>query len=383
MTATAVPSDLRARLAVGLVFVILGSTQGGWMARIPAIRDQVGLDTARWGVVSSASAVGDLVALALVTVLIGRVSTRLLCLAATVLVLLNAPVLAGASAVPALVLGLAVWGLSATSLNTPVNTLAVATEHAHGRPLMSRFHACYSCGVLAGGALGTLAAAVGVSPGLQLAVSSTVLGALLLTLGGRLPDETASPAERRRPLKDRFTPQLVLLASIAFLASFVEGAASQWSSVFTADYLDAGAALGAATYTCFTVAILAGRLVGDRFVARLGRRLYVRMSLLTVVLGTAVGLAHPGLTFALAGFTIVGLGLACVMPVVIALAGRQPEVPPGEGVSVITIGQWPGFLLAGPAVGLLAGATSLRLALATPAVAALAAAGLTRRLSTA
>ncbi|WP_416959802.1 MFS transporter [Streptomyces sp. Agncl-13] len=380
MSATAVPSDLRARLAVILVFVILGCTQGSWMARIPAIRDQAGLDTARWGVVSSASAIGDLVALTLVTVLIGRVSTRLLCLSATGLVLLNAPVLAGASALPALVLGLAVWGLSATFLNTPVNALAVAVERAHGSPLMSRFHASFSCGVLAGGAIGTLAAAGGVPPGVQLAVSSTVLGVLLLVLGGRLPDEEIR-TKQRRPLRRRFTPQLALLAAVAFLASFVEGAASQWSSVFTADYLDEGAALGAATYTCFTVAILVGRLVGDRFVARWGRRIFVQVSLLTVVLGAGVGLVHPGLPYALAGFTVVGLGLACVLPAVFALAGRQPEVPPGEAVSVITIGQWPGFLLAGPVVGLLAGATSLRLALASLAVAGLGAAVLTRRIS--
>ncbi|WP_405951373.1 hypothetical protein OG588_39200 [Streptomyces prunicolor] len=58
MTATAVPSGLRAPLAVSLVFIIPGCTQGSWMARIPAIRDRVGLDTARWGVVSSTSAVG-------------------------------------------------------------------------------------------------------------------------------------------------------------------------------------------------------------------------------------------------------------------------------------------------------------------------------------
>jgi hypothetical protein len=121
--------------------------------------------------------------------------------------------------------------------------------------------------------------------------------------------------------------------------------------------------------------------VGDRFVARWGRRVFVQVSLLTVVLGAGVGLVHPGLPFALAGFTVVGLGLACVLPAVFALAGRQPGVPPGEGVSVITIGQWPGFLLAGPAVGLLAGATGLRVALATLAVAGLGAAVLTRRVS--
>lgn len=170
----------------------------------------------------------------------------------------------------------------------------------------------------------------------------------------------------------------MLLAGIAFLGSFVEGAASQWSSVYTADFLDEGAALGAATYTCFSVAILVGRLLGDRFVARLGRRVFLRASLLTVALGVTVVVAHPALWMSLTGFTVVGLGIACVLPSAIALAGRQPGVPPGEGVSVITIGQWPGFLLAGPAVGLLAGATSLRGALGALVVAGVGAAVLVR-----
>ncbi|MCT9075417.1 MFS transporter [Streptomyces fulvoviolaceus] len=378
-TATASRDGLRPRLAVSLVFVVLGGTQGGWMARIPAIRDQVGVDTAQWGLLSSSSAAGDLVAIVMITVLIGRVSTRLLSLAAAALVLLNAPVLAGASAVPALVLGLTVWGLSATFLATPVNALAVAVERHQDRPLMSGFHASYSCGVLAGGALGTLAAATGISPGVQMAISSGVLGALLLAWSRWLPEESVAVGkEQRRPLKQRFTPQLVLLAAIAFLASFAEGAASQWSSVYTADYLDEGAALGAATYTCFSVAILVARLLGDRFVARLGRRLFVQLSLLTVALGVTVVVARPALPLAFVGFTVVGLGIACVLPAAIALAGRQPGVPAGEGVSVITIGQWPGFLLAGPAVGLLAGTTSLRPALGALIVSSLAAALLAR-----
>ncbi|MEV0634437.1 MFS transporter [Streptomyces sp. NPDC050619] len=381
MTATATASGLRPRLAVSLVFVVLGGTQGGWMARIPAIRDQVGVDTARWGLLSGSSAAGDLVAIVLITVLIGRVSSRLLSLAAAALVLLNAPVLAGASAVPALVVGLTAWGLSATFLATPVNALAVTVERHQGRPLMSGFHASYSCGVLAGGALGTLAAATGVSPGVQMAISSGVLGALLLAWARWLPEEEQAreePGEQRRPLRDRFTPQLTLLASIAFLASFVEGAASQWSSVYTADFLGGGPALGAATYTSFSVAILLARLLGDRAVTRLGRRTFVRLSLLTAVLGAALVVLRPQLPLALAGFTIIGLGIACVLPALIALAGRQRGVPAGEGVSVITIGQWPGFLLAGPAVGLLAGATSLRLALAALIVSGVGAALLAR-----
>ncbi|MCC5473692.1 hypothetical protein [Streptomyces barringtoniae] len=58
-----------------------------------------------------------------------------------------------------------------------------------------------------------------------------------------------------------------------------------------------------------------------------------------------------------------------------------PGVPAGEGVSVVTIGQWPGFLLAGPAVGLAAGVTSLRVALLALVAAGLGAALLAGRTS--
>ncbi|MFJ6738409.1 MFS transporter [Streptomyces sp. NPDC091279] len=365
-------SDLPSRLAVRLVFVVLGGTQGGWMARIPAIRDAVGLDTAEWGVLSTASAFGDVIALVLVTVLIGRVGNRLLSLAAATLVLANAPLLAGASTVPALVAGLALWGLSATFLATPVNALAVAVERDAGRPLMSGFHASYSCGVLAGGALGTLAAATGTTPGAQLAWSSGVLGTLLVILAPRLPKDHPGgrPKSERRSLRHRFTPHLLVLAGVAFLGSFVEGAASQWSSVYTADQLGEGAALGATTYTCFSVAILAGRLFGDRLP---DRRTALRVCLLTLLTGVIVTLAHPSLPFALTGFVLIGLGISCVLPAVIVLAGRQSDVPAGEAVSVVSIGQWPGFLLAGPAVGVLANATSLRVALGMLGVAAVGA----------
>lgn len=44
----------------------------------------------------------------------------------------------------------------------------------------------------------------------------------------------------------------------------------------------------------------------------------------------------------------------------------------------MTIGQWPGFLMAGPAVGVLAGATSLRVAVGVLAFAGLGAAVLAR-----
>ena len=53
---------------------------------------------------------GELLSLIIVAVLIGRVSTRRLALVGAALVLVNAPLLASAGTVVALVAGLFVWG---------------------------------------------------------------------------------------------------------------------------------------------------------------------------------------------------------------------------------------------------------------------------------
>ncbi|MEE1942767.1 MFS transporter [Streptomyces sp. TRM 70361] len=376
---------VRARLAVSLVFVIMGSTMGGWSARIPEIKRTVGLGDAAWGVANTASTAGDLVALVVVTLLIGRVSIRLLSLVGAALILLNAPLLASSSTTVALVVGLLTWGFAASLLSTPMNAQAIEVERRYGRPLLSTFHACFSFGLLGGGLLGTLAAALGVPPNLQLAATSVLLGTLLAVAGRSLPDEVTRIRDRtplRKRLRNRFTPQLVLLGSIAFLSSFIEGAAGQWSAIYAADSLGAGAALAAATYTGFTVTIATARLLGDRLALRLGHRRLLRLSALTAALGAGITVTWPHPVAAMAGFAVVGAGIACMTPTVFGLAGKQPGLSSGEGVSVTVIGQWPGFLLAPPVIGAVAGLLSLRIALVTLVVAALGAVALSGRVST-
>ncbi|MEE1943392.1 MFS transporter [Streptomyces sp. TRM 70361] len=385
---------VRARLSVCLVFLIMGATMGGWSARIPEVRREVGLGETAWGLATTASVAGDFVALAVITVLIGRVSLRRLSLAGAVLILLNAPLMGSASATAVLLAALATWGFAANLLSTPMNAQAAEVERRYGRPLLSTFHACFAFGMLGGGALGTLAAAAGVPPGTQMAAVSLLLGSLLAVSGRWLPEETGGEEDtddtgrpRREQgeerlaarLRRRLTPQLALLAAIAFLDSFAEGAAGQWSAIYAADFLGTGEAVAAAIYTGLTATAAFTRLVGDRLTGRLGHRLLLRVSLLTAAAGMGAALVWPHPAVALAGFAVFGVGTACVLPTVFALAGRQPGLSAGEGVSVAVIGQWPGLLLAGPLVGLLAGVWDLRIALLSLVAAALAAALLAGR----
>ncbi|GIJ79996.1 Fucose permease [Micromonospora phaseoli] len=367
-------STVQARYSVVLLFVIMGLAIGGWSARVPDVRDAVGLGNTGWGLANIATNAGELISLVVVAVLISRINTRRLALAGAALILVNAPLLAASTTVVALVGGLAVWGFAANLLATPMNAQSVEVQKQYGRPILSTFHAGFSVGMLVGGLCGTAAAAAGLSPSAQMAITSVLLGVMLLGTQRWLPDtprQETKDGEARRRLRDRFTPQLLLLAAIAFLAAFVEMAGAQWSALYATEVAAAGAVLAAATYTCLSLAATVARLFGDRLAGRFGRVRFVRASALVAAGGLALPLTIPHPAAVMAGFGLLGFGLACVTPTVLGIAGEQPGLTSGEGVSVVAMGQWPGMLLAAPVIGLLAGAMDLRSAFVVVVVMAL------------
>ncbi|MHB9863647.1 hypothetical protein [Streptomyces sp. YIM S03343] len=100
----------QARISICLVFAALGVTNAAWSSRIPDIRRNVGADTTVWGLVGMSSAFGDLVAITVTLILIGRVRNRALTRSSVALMLVSGPLLAGASGLPVLICGLATWG---------------------------------------------------------------------------------------------------------------------------------------------------------------------------------------------------------------------------------------------------------------------------------
>ena len=366
-----------ARLAVSVQFAAMGATMGSWAARIPSVRSRLTLDDAQWGLATLGSTVGSLLATVLIVVLAPRLGPRRLASASAALLLINAPLLAAARNPVPLVVGLLVQGLAASSLSTTMNAQAVEVQRLAGRRIMSTFHACFSLGQLTGGVISTVAARVGLAPSWQLAGTGIILAVLLVTTARSLPtDPPPRPRGQRRSMRERITPQLALLAVIVLLASINEGAANQWSAQYTAVALGAGAGLGAATFTCFSLAMTTSRVFGDRFVNRWGVRRFVTASELVVAIGFGSCLLIGRPWSALVGFALLGIGSACIVPTAMGVAGSQPGLLPAEGVSVVALGSWPAFLIGPPLIGLLAGVWGLPVALGLLVVTALGIVGL-------
>lgn len=367
-TAAATEVDLvslqQRRAAVCFTFVLLGLVVGGWVSRIPDVKDHVGLNSAGWGSVSVASSIGSLFAVLLGSAISGRIAPRRITLFAAPLALC-APLLLGLAPSPAfLVPALLFFGFCTGSLSGPVNALAATVERAYGRPIMASFHACFSVGTLAGGLLGALAAKTGMTVTEQFGATSAVLALGLLACRPFLPrDAAVAPGEKSLPVHKRWTPQLLLISAVAAFSSLGEGAANQWSALYAHDYLHASSGTAAITYSTFALTMTVGRSTGDRFVSRLGRARFLRYSGLLAAAGLGAGLLTGTVAGAIVGFGVMGAGMSCIVPTAYAAAGNQDDLPAAQGVSTVVTTAWPAFLIGPPAIGWMAQVTNLRVAL--------------------
>jgi MFS family permease len=103
------------------------------------------------------------------------------------------------------------------------------------------------------------------------------------------------------------------------------------------------------------------RLVGDRAIRRLGPVGTVRVSGACAVVGALAVALAPDLALGLAGFALLGLGVAVVVPVVFAAAGRVGPHPARSVAGVAGVAYGSGLVAPG-VIGGIASASSLPVA---------------------
>lgn len=382
MTVRVEPADVvrRARVGVFGIFLLSGLTVALWGAALPAVNHRLDLGEARLGTVLLATGLGALTCMPVAGRLCDRWSSRRV-------VSFAAPASAFALIGPALAPSYP-WLLSTTfvfgagigALDVSMNAHAVEVEQRYPRPILSAFHGVWSLGGVVGGSA--------IAAGLYLRINVQavmVVGAIIAAMVFIPPARMLLVGRSRRdrldsgediagavPLPRRL---VYLLGLVAFAAFISEGAAMDWSALHANRVLGADLATASLAYTVFTVSMTTTRLLGDRLRGRFGPVWTIQKAAGTASLGYFVVLVSPalprgGLLCAYAGWVLVGLGLAMVVPVIFATAGAGSAAA-GLALSRVTTFGYVG-MLAGPSViGPLAEATSLTAALALPAALAL------------
>ncbi|GGT64959.1 MULTISPECIES: MFS transporter [Actinomycetes] len=348
----------RARYAVAAVFAVHGAVTGSFATRVPWIQDHAGVSAGQLGLALAFPALGASLAMPLAGGISHRFGARnalrgLLALWTLALILPSlAPNLL------TLCLALFVYGATAGMSDVAMNALGVEVENRLDRSIMSGLHGMWSVGAVVGSAAGTLAAHLGSDARLHHALAAAVLTVVGFAACAWVLD--LQPAEDEEPPPRFALPprSALLIGAIGFCAVFAEGASLDWSAVYLRDQLETSAGLAAACTTGFTLTMAVARIAGDRVVDRYGAVRTVRASGVVALLGGVliVSAGHPAV--AMAGFALMGLGIAVVVPLCFAAAGRSGSNPSLAIAGVATITYTSG-LIAPSAIGMLAQATSL------------------------
>lgn len=364
--APAVPK--MARATIFLAFFGNGFLATCWVVHIPRIRGLLGLSDGELGLILWAATLGLFLGMTLGGWIVERYRSQFVtgiatvCLGiATILAVISASRLA-------LVLSLVPFGFFNGLLDVSMNSQAAAFEQRTGRSVMSTFHAFYSLGGLIGTLFGAALLAANVRP-----LAHVLTAAIPFLIAGSFMYRGFIQEEKQDHPQGFFlsvpTGKVLPLALMAFVFFLTEGAIYDWSGVFLRTELRVDLSAAGIGYAAFSLLMASMRFCGDFWVARFGR-------LPVFVAGTVVGTA--GLMLAclggnylvsVAGFGLVGVGLANCVPLIFSAAARQSEAGFGRGIAAVASAGYFGFFAGPPIIGSIAQLIGLQKALLLVAVA--------------
>jgi MFS family permease len=359
----------RARRAVTVSYVGQGVCFAALVSRVPAVQAKFELSDGSLGLIVGLvpiiAGVGSVVAGSLAEKHGSRPVLR-------VLGPLVPIALAAAGWAPNLVVLLAalvLLGFGLGSVDAMMNVQGVRVQDDLGRPVVASFYAAWSLAGFTGALLASAAAGTTMSLGVFFSLIAVVLIPLQLVAGRYLLSGHPVPPPLQAAASEGTAPRIhwrpVMLVGIALMCVYI---ADSGASTFSADYLHKGlggtesvAALALAAYSLMTVA---GRIIVDRTVDRVGAVRLVRVGGFTAVGAAVVVTLAPGPAVAIAGFALLGLAISPAIPLAFTAAASHDKTSSGVAVARVNIFNYIGFVVGAPLLGGIAQGASMRWAFA-------------------
>jgi MFS family permease len=347
-----------AKVAVAVAFAMNGIGYAGWFSRAPAVRADLGLSSAGFGLLLLCIAGAALVALPLSGPLVHRVGPARTVLLGSISVALGLAGLAagtGFGSVPLAAVGLILSGLGASTWDVAMNVHGADVERRLGRTLMPRFHAGWSLGTVGGAGIGAAAAALAVPIAAQvLATGVLVMVVMAVAVRLFLPTVIEEKAERKPAgaLRAWREPRTLLIGLIMLGFGFTEGSANDWLAITMVDGYGTSEAIGAVALGLFVTAMTAARLVGGTALERWGRVPVLRVTAASALVGLLLVVSGVSVPLVMVGIVFWGAGASLGFPVGMSSAADDPARA-AVRVSVASSIGYAAFLAGPPLIGFL------------------------------
>jgi MFS family permease len=358
------------RLAVSLFFFTNGFQYANWVARLPEVQTLYGISNTTLGTILLCSAAGAISAMPFAGILTVRFGSRWVTIATAIgfiLAIPLIPLLSNLWLIGALFFMLGVFG---GSEDVAMNGQAVFVERLYKRSILSSFHGVWSIGTALGAGFGALFAKLSIPLFTHFLIISSISLALILWAAFNLIKDDPLSMSNENTEKDTEIPTFRLptkailpLGIIAFCGMTTEGSVADWAAIYMHKTIGKDEAFSALAFGAFATAMTIGRLIGDYFTEKFGKRKQLIIASLLSVIGLALALAFNNQWAVLAGFFIVGLGISTIVPIIYSTAGNTEGVSPSVGIAMATTIGYSGFFVGPPVIGYLADIFSLRIGL--------------------
>ena len=345
-----------------LAFGGFGAFWGAWVAALPDVREQVGVEDGRLGLALGAIAVAALPAMPLAGRLMDRHgATRLV--PGSLLLFALAAVLPGfATGLPALVTALLLVGATTGALDVLLNTATAAWERLERDRLMAAGHGCFSVGLLVASVGTGIARDLGAGPRSILVSVAAVIAVIALTQPAYRHNADAAPAASSRR---RVGPVLLALGVLTGMAFLVEDAVQSWSALHLERTLGAPPWVGGLGPGLFAGAMAVGRFGAHAFARSAHDALVVMLGALGLAVGVLLLALAPSAPVALAALVLAGAGVSVLAPTLFSAVGaRSAAGRQGADLAFVSAVGYGGFVAGPPLIGLLSSLTTLPTALA-------------------
>ncbi len=354
------PSQVR--LAVAAFFFVSGFGFASWASRIPTLQQKLHLNEAELGSTLFAMPLGLMLTLPLTSYLLNKYSSRYVMLMGSVFYNILLCILGFVTNTFQFVTVLFLFGCSRNLMNIPVNAQSVGVQTLYPKSILSTFHGIWSVSGFAAAALGAWMISSDITPSIHF----IIIGAICLTtmaifFKNTFPNDVKKTnAVGKKKLFNFPDKPLVKLGLIAFSCMACEGIMYDWSGIYFQKVVHPPKALFAIGYVAFMSAASTGRFVGDWFINKLGVKKVLQICSSLIAVGLLLSVLLPYLFTATAGFVLTGLGISCIMPMLMGLAGKLSDKAPGVAIASVSTVSYFGFLLGPPIIGYVAEAANLR-----------------------
>lgn len=375
-------SPKQIRIAVAAFFFVSGFGFATWASRIPTLQQKLHLNDAELGTALFAMPLGLMLTLPITSFLLGKYSSRYIMLAGSLFYSGLLCLLGFVTNSWQFGIVLFMFGASRNLMNIPVNAQAVGVQGLFSKSIISTFHGIWSVSGFAAAAFGGWMISMDVIPAWHFFIAGVICVSVMLvsfkhTLRGdvKKPEAGAKKAIFNFPDKP-----LLKLGLIAFACMACEGIMYDWSGIYFHKVVNAPKQLLALGYIAFMSAASTGRFLGDWTINKIGVKKVLQGGSCLITIGLLLAITLPFVVTATIGFVLTGLGISCIIPLIMALAGKSSTKSPGVAIASVSTVSYFGFLLGPPIIGYVAEAANLRWSFAIGLVMALVMLGLVSKM---